>query len=216
MRRTVVVSFMEFIAVVEDHREYRLSLVQVLKDAGFKIADAFGRVSEALECRPKPALILLDIGLPEISGIEGIPLLKMRFPGVRILMLTNMMDDDSVFAAIRNGADGYLLKNVTPVKLSESVRETLDGGASISPGIARKVLDAMKTVQTKTAEDYALSEREIEILKLLIQGRNGRQASEVLGISFETVRSHVRNIYEKLHVSSRSEAVAKGMRAGLG
>jgi DNA-binding NarL/FixJ family response regulator len=207
---------MEFIAVVEDHREYRLSLVQVLKDAGFQIADAFGRVSEALECRPKPALILLDIGLPEISGIEGIPLLKMRFPGVRILMLTNMMDDDSIFAAIRNGADGYLLKNVTPSKLAESVRETLEGGASMSPGIARKVLDAMKPApQPPKQESSPLSERELEILKWIVQGKNGRQVAELLFISFETVRTHVRNIYEKLHVNTRSEVVAKAMKDGL-
>lgn len=207
---------MEFIAVVEDHREYRLSLVQVLKDAGFQIADAFGRVSEALECRPKPALILLDIGLPEISGIEGIPFLKMRFPGVRILMLTNMMDDDSIFAAIRNGADGYLLKNVTPSKLAESVRETLEGGASMSPGIARKVLDAMKPPpQPPKQEASPLSERELEILKWIVQGKNGRQVAELLFISFETVRTHVRNIYEKLHVNTRSEVVAKAMKDGL-
>ncbi len=207
---------MEFIAVVEDHREYRLSLVQVLKEAGFQVADAFGRVSEALECRPKPALILLDIGLPEISGIEGIPLLKMRFPGVRILMLTNMMDDDSIFSAIRNGADGYLLKNVTPVKLAESVRETLDGGASMSPGIARKVLDAMKPApQPPKPEASPLSDRELEILKWIVQGKNGRQVAELLFISFETVRTHVRNIYEKLHVSTRSEVVAKAVKEGL-
>ncbi len=205
------------VVLVEDHPTYREVVSEVIRSSpGFLLSAVFETVNEALSEMPAADVVLMDIGLPGRSGIEGVLELKKRPNPPRIIMLTNYADDDKIMQAIFAGADGYLLKQTQGVKLLEAVRETMDGGTSMTPFVARRVLEAFKSrgeVKEQTLQQ--ISEREREVLGLLVQGLNYKQIAEKLFISPETVRNHIRNIYEKLHVHSRSEAVAKAIKQGL-
>ncbi len=205
------------VVLVEDHPTYREVVSEVISSSrGFTLAAVFETVNDALENMPAVDVVLMDIGLPGRSGIEGVQELKKRPSPPRIIMLTNYADDDKIMQAIFAGADGYLLKQTQGVKLLDAIQETMDGGTSMTPFVARRVLEAFKTrgeVKEQTLQQ--ISEREQEVLALLVQGLNYKQIAEKLFISPETVRNHIRNIYEKLHVHSRSEAVAKAIKQGL-
>lgn len=179
---------------------------------------SFGSCEDALEQIEKenlePDIILLDIGLPGMSGVEGITHFKRITPVSKIVMLTIQDDDESVFKAICNGASGYLLKDSTSINILESVKEVLNGGAPMNSAIAAKVLRMFRDF-VPAQNEYNLSAREKEILILLVEGLSKKQIAEKIFLSYHTIDSHIRNIYEKLEVHSRSSAVAKAIKEKL-
>lgn len=205
------------VVLVEDHPTYRDVVSEMISSSpGFTLAGVFETVNDALSNMPAVDVVLMDIGLPGRSGIDGVKELKKHPSPPRVIMLTNYADDDKIMQAIFAGADGYLLKQTPGVKLLDAIRETLDGGTSMTPFVARRVLEAFKTrAEVKEQTLQQISEREQEVLGLLVQGLNYKQIAEKIFISPETVRNHIRNIYEKLQVHSRSEAVAKAIKQGL-
>ena len=204
--------------VIEDVRDIREGLQMLIGGTpGFRCVGAYGSVEEALarmsgEC---PAAILVDIGLPGMSGIEGIPLLHARFPAAALLMLSVYDDDDRIFAALCAGACGYLLKKTPPARLLESLREAVDGGSPMSPEIARKVVYLFREFRPQPRDDHDLTAHELRLLKLFAEGHSYKSAADMLGVTVNTISFHMRRIYEKLHVHSKSEAVAKALRGGL-
>lgn len=206
------------VAIIEDQPRIREGL-RVLIDGsdGFRCAASFGSMEEALAGigRDLPAVVLVDIGLPEMSGIDGVRLLKKRYPGLAMVMLTVYDDDQRVFEALCAGACGYLLKKTPPARLLESLKEVAGGGAPMSPQVARRVISLFQKVRTPEEAEYALTAHEIRLLKLLVEGHNYKTAADELGVSIHAISFHMRNIYEKLEVHSKSEAVAKALRAGI-
>jgi DNA-binding NarL/FixJ family response regulator len=151
-----------------------------------------------------PDVVLMDISMPGVGGIEGLKRLRRKFPGIKVLMQTVFDDDNMVFESIRNGANGYVLKKDPSVKIIEAIKDVHNGGAVMNPGIAQKVLNFF----IPTLTENALSEREVDVLKLLADGYSYKMAASQLGISYHTINSHVKKIYEKLHVQSIGEAIA--------
>ena len=170
-------------------------------------------MEEALEklSHQLPDVVLTDIGLPGMSGIEGVKVLKARHPNLLILMLTVYDDDERIFDAMCAGAAGYLLKKTPPVRLLESLKEAVEGGAPMSPEVARRVIALFREIRPPERADYHLTPHETRLLKLFVEGHNYKTAAVELGVSVNTVNFHVRSIYEKLQVHSRSEAVAKAL-----
>ena len=206
------------VAVIEDQARTREGLAALISGTqGYRTVGKFGSMEEALakfEWEP-PDIALADIGLPGMSGIDGVRRLKVRYPALQILMLTVYADNDHIFEAICAGASGYLLKDTPPTKLLEAIREVREGGAPMSPEIARKVVQMFQNVAPPKVEGSHLSAREIEVLKLLADGHGYKTAAASLSVSVDTIRFHVRNTYEKLHVHSKSEAVLKAFRTGI-
>lgn len=206
------------LAIIEDQRDIREGLNTIVTAAdGFRSAGCFRSMEEALEKIrfDLPDVILLDIGLPGMDGIEGMRVLKERHPHVVLLMLTVYEDDDHIFDALCAGASGYLLKKTSPARLLESVKEAVDGGAPMSPEVARRVIDLFRHVRPPDRADYKLTPHEVRLLKLLVEGHNYKTAAREVGVSVTTVAFHMRNIYQKLQVHSKSEAVAKALRNRL-
>jgi DNA-binding NarL/FixJ family response regulator len=159
--------------------------------------------------------ILLDIHLPGKSGTDSIEELKRFAPSTRIIMLTVFDDDDSVFKAIMNSADGYILKKTPPAQVLAAVQDAASGGAPMTPFIAGRVIELFKHYAPSGKEDHSLTLRELEILQQVVLGLDNHEIADKLFISYETVRNHIKHIYEKLHVHSRSQAVAKAIKQGL-
>jgi DNA-binding NarL/FixJ family response regulator len=205
------------VALVEDQHVTREGLSLLIGGStGFEICGQYDSMERALEQihGSPPDVLLADIGLPGMSGIEGVRRIHEFMPELPILMLTVYEDSDSVFSAVCAGACGYLLKETPPARLLESIRELYEGGAPMSPGIARKVvLMFQKAVPPK--DGMPLSLRQLEILRMLAEGHSYKACAAALDVGLDTVRSHVRKIYERLHVHSRSEAVWKALREGL-
>ena len=206
------------VAIIEDQREVREGLRTLIDGtSGFKCVSSFRTMEEALagiDANP-PDVILTDIGLPGMSGVEGIRILRERHKAIPIVALTVYDDDDDVFNALCAGASGYLLKNTPPARLLESLREVADGGGPMSPEVARRVIRLFRQFRPPQRAEYHLSQQETEVLKLLVDGHHYKTAAKTLGISVNTVSFHLRNIYAKLEVHSKSEAVAKALRKGL-
>src|SRR5215813_11889758 len=203
------------VAIVEDRRELREGLAILINGTeGFRCSGTYRSMEEALERIPHelPDVVLNDIGLPGMSGIEGIRILKERYPQLVILMLTVYDDDDRIFDAICAGASGYLLKKTPPARLLEALREAVAGGAPMSPEVARRVITLFREVRPPERADYELTPHEIRLLGLLADGHNYKTAASQLRVSVNTIAFHVKNIYAKLHVHSKSEAVAKAFR----
>ena len=161
----------------------------------------------------KPDVVLMDIDMPNVNGIEGLKLIRLHFPDIRILMQTVFDDDDKIFAAICAGADGYILKKAHPSKLFEGIFEVMQGGAPMSPSVARQVLNLFNNKhQVPKGNQFNLSERETEILSLLVKGMSYKKIADTCNISSTTVNSHIQHIYEKLHVHSATEAVSKAIQ----
>ena len=205
------------VALVEDNTGLRESLGVLLDGTpGFKCVAAFGSAEEALEKLPsvRPAVVLVDIHLPKMSGIDCVRHLKERLPNTRLLMLTIFADGDHVFQALMAGASGYLSKNTAPADILKAVREVYQGGAPMSGDIAVRVVDYFnrKGAAASASPELHLSPREREILECLANGCLYKEIAAKLNISFDTVRWHIRNIYDKLHVRSRSEATAQFLR----
>lgn len=202
------------VAIVEDERDIRECLSFLVSGTpGFACTGSFRSMEDALDKigQGMPDVVLSDIGLPGMSGIEGIKLLKSRYPNLLILMLTVYDDDERIFDAMCAGASGYLLKKTPPVKLLESLREAVQGGAPMSPEVARRVITLFREIRPPERADYQLTPHETRLLKLFVEGHNYKTAAIELGVSVNTVNFHVRSIYEKLQVHSRSEAVAKAL-----
>jgi len=171
----------------------------------------------ALESRwsAEPSVILIDLGLPGISGIDGMPLLRRRFSAAALIALTVYEDNDRVFRALCAGAGGYLLKNTPPAKLIEGIRDAVKGGAPISPEIALKVVELFRRFRPPDRVAYDLTPHEIRLLKLLVEGHSYKTAAVHLKVSINTIAFHIQNIYTKLHVHSKSEAVARALIENL-
>jgi len=158
-----------------------------------------------------PDVVLMDIDMPHVNGIEGLQLVKKQFPEVKILMQTVFEDDDKIFAAICAGADGYILKKTPPAKLIDAISEVVSGGAPMTPTVARQVLQLFNNRNKKSSTDFNLTDREHEILSMLVQGLSYKMIADKCNVSYSTVNSHITHIYEKLHVKSGTEAVAKAI-----
>lgn len=206
------------VAVVEDQTPIRESLAWLINDSpGFRCTGAFGSMETALTKLGDdlPDVLLMDIGLPGMSGIEGVKEVKRRWPQVLILMLTVYEDNDHIFHALCAGACGYLLKKTTSEQLLGSIRDALNGGAPISPEIARQVINLFQRFAPPDHADYGLTPHEKRLLKLIVDGHNYKSAAVELGVSVNTILFHVKSIYDKLHVHSKSAAVAKALREHL-
>jgi DNA-binding NarL/FixJ family response regulator len=206
------------IAIIEDQPRIREGLRSLIDGtAGFACTGSYGSMEEALGQigHAVPDVTLVDIGLPRMSGIEGIRLLKGLYPKLPLIMLTVYEDDKRILEALCAGASGYLLKNTPPARLLECLKEANTGGAPMSPEIAAKVLALFREFAPPKAADYHLTPHEIRMLRLLVEGHNYKTAGTELNVSVNTVRFHMRSIYEKLQVHSKSAAVAKALRNRL-
>jgi len=206
------------VAIVEDDRATREGLAMLIDGTpGYRSVGKYRSVEEALSStgRETPHVLLLDIHLPGMPGSEGIGPLKEKYLSVQILMLTINADEDNVFESICNGACGYLLKNTPPAKLLEAISETHSGGAPMSPEIARKVVSLFQKTGPPEKLDEQLTPQEMRLLKLLVEGNTYQGAADLLKISIHTARNYIRNIYDKLHVHSKSEAVTKALRSRI-
>jgi DNA-binding NarL/FixJ family response regulator len=206
------------VAIIEDRREIRESLAMLISGtAGFECIAAYRSMEDAL---PRigaklPDVVLSDIGLPGMSGIEGIRILKEKYPNLLLIMLSIYDDDERIFDALCAGASGYLLKKTSPARLLESLREAVEGGSPISPEVARRVITLFRDIRPPERADYDLTPHEKRLLKMLVEGHNYKTAALELNVSINTISFHMRHIYEKLQVHSKSEAVAKALRDRL-
>jgi DNA-binding NarL/FixJ family response regulator len=203
------------VAILEDHEPWRKTVETLLTGTpGFRCVCTCGVAEELIARVPvtRPDVVLVDLELPGTSGTECIRQLKARFPGLGLLVITNFADTDHIFRAIRAGASGYVLKRTPLAKILEAIQEVHGGGAPMSPQIARLVLESMRDPRSHAPSDETLSERETEVLQLAQKGLRYREVAQTLGITHDTVRAHFRNIYRKLHVHSRFEAVAKYLK----
>ncbi len=206
------------VAIIEDRRDIREGLAVLINGTeGYRCTNAFRSMEDALESidRDLPDVVLVDIGLPGMSGIDGIRILKDRHHGLSMLMLTVYDDDDRIFDALCAGACGYLLKNTPPARLLASLEEAVNGGSPMSPEIARRVVTLFRDIRPPEKADYELTPHETRLLKLLVDGHNYKTAAKELAVSVNTISFHMRRIYEKLQVHSKSEAVSKALRHRL-
>lgn len=203
------------VALVEDLREIREGLTALINGThGYKCVGSYFNMESALDRIGDvvPDVILTDIGLPGMSGIQGIEILRVRFPEIPILALTVYDNDSKIFDALCAGASGYLLKNTAPARLLESITEAANGGAPMSPEVARRVIRLFREFRPPESASYRLTAQETELLKLLIEGHHKKTAAREMGISPHTVSFHLKNIYSKLQVHSKTEAVSKALR----
>lgn len=206
------------VLIVEDEREIRECLAILIGGAdGFRLAAACRTMEDALRAIESavPDVALVDIGLPGMSGIEGVRQLKDRLPLLRALMLTVYEDDERIFQALCAGACGYLLKRTRPERLIEGIRDVTGGGAAMSPEVARRVIGLFKDIRPPRQADHDLTPHEIRLLKMLMEGHSYRSAGAALGVTAHAVSFHLRSIYEKLQVHSKTEAVAKALQHRL-
>ena len=211
------------VAIFEDRKPVREAISMLVKGTGgLELAGVFPDCSSLLKDieQSGPDVVLMDIEMPGMSGIEGVKLLKEHFPSIVVIMQTVFEEENKVFQAICNGASGYLLKDTPPARLMEAIVEASKGGAPMSPSIAKKTLELFqkhlgKYKDDSASIDYHLSKRETEILQWLVKGYSYKMIAAACSISFDTVRSHIRNIYDKLHVASMTEAVAKAIKEKL-
>ncbi|HUE00516.1 MAG TPA: response regulator transcription factor [Bryobacteraceae bacterium] len=203
------------VAIVEDQPRIRESLqILIGRTEGFRCTGAYDSMEGALAriAGDLPNVALVDIGLPGMSGIEGIRELKKRFPEMTLVMMTIYDDDKRIFDALCAGACGYLLKKTPPARLLESLREAAGGGSPMSPEVARRVVSLFREIRPPEDAPCQLTPHEIRLLKLLVEGHNYKTAAAELNLSVNTIRFHMKSIYGKLQVHSKSEAVAKGLR----
>lgn len=206
------------VVIIEDLREIREGLSALINGTlGYKCVASYGMMETALARieNDKPDIILTDLGLPGMSGIEGIERLRRIFSETPIIALTIYDNDKQIFNALCNGANGYLLKNTPPARLLEALQEAIAGGSPMSPSIAARVVKLFREFRPPEHAEYHLTPQEITLLKLLIEGHHKKTAAKEMNISFHTVSFHLKNIYEKLQVHSKTEAVAKVLQEKL-
>jgi len=204
------------VAIYDDNAGRRKALQMLLASTDDMICvGTFENCSDVVNNieETQPHLVLMDIDMPEVNGIEGLKLIRSHAPEVLIIMQTVFEDEEKIFAAVRNGAHGYFLKKTPPEKLIEGIREALDGGAPMTPVVARKVLEMVHAHPVgKKGEQFQLSDREMDILSMLVKGMSYKMIADQAGISWHTVNGHCKRIYEKLHVHSATEAVARALK----
>lgn len=206
------------VAIIEDQQVLREGLAFLVDSTGgFRCTGSFGSVEQALSRigDDLPQVVLIDIGLPGVSGIEGIRILKDRWPDLLMIMLTVYEEDQKIFDALCAGASGYLLKRTPPAKLVESLKEVVSGGAPMSPEVANRVISLFKHIRPPERADHHLTPHELRLLKMLVEGHSYKTAAAELGSSINTIGTHMQSIYRKLQVHSKSEAVVKAIRHGL-
>lgn len=206
------------VTIFDDNSSLRKSLYQLINGSdGFKCVGVF---EDCLDLQKniedtKPDVVLMDIQMPGINGIEAVKLLREKYPNLKILMQTIFEDNEKVFNSILAGASGYILKNTSPSRILDFIKETYEGGAPMSPSVATKVLKIVASISAPKENSFKLSEREKDVLSCLVKGMSYKLIAESCSISIDTVRGHIRNIYEKLHVHSKSEAVAKAIKSNI-
>jgi len=204
------------IGIVEDHSEFRQSLVFLISSfSGYTVKWSYSSVEEALENYTETDVMLLDINLPGLSGIEAIPLFKQKCPGQKIIMLTILEDDFHILEAIKNGADGYILKKTSRNKILDAIQQVYEGGGALTPMVARQVMAFLKPEAAKPDAPDHLTPREKEILVMITQAMSNELIADKLFISVQTVRNHIKNIYDKLQVHSRAQVVVKAFKDKL-
>jgi len=199
------------VSIVEDHPNYRHSLIRAIKDSSdFLIQDAYVSAEEALQGLPNnsPDVLIVDIKLKALSGIELIKQMKPKLSFTQFLMCTSYQNDDNIFNALKAGAAGYILKGATSMEIQNAILELHRGGAPMSPFIARKVISLLHQAPNGS-NSLGLSDREVEVLSLLGKGHLYKEISDILGISANTVKNHCKNIYKRLHVQNKVEALNK-------
>lgn len=207
------------VCLYEDNKQLRDTLCLLIDGAeGFKLVASFAHCMNVVDDYKKhlPDVIMMDIDMPGMTGVEG--LVKLRSAGqtdVKLLMLTVFDDNENVFEAVKNGANGYILKKTPPSQLLQYIRDAFEGGAPMTSSIARQVLTMFTEVYKQKSDSYNLSERERDVLKYLVKGYSYKMIADELFISIDTVRSHIKKIYEKMHVNSKTEAVALAFRNNL-
>ena len=204
------------VLIYEDNPQLRDTLSILLNGTdGYDLVGAFANCSDIIADVEvlKPDVILMDINMPEMDGIEGLKKLRTKNNDAKVLMLTVFDDNQNVFESIKNGANGYILKKTQPAKLLEYINEAQTGGAPMTSSIATQVLKMFSAQNRTNNEDYDLSEREKAVLQLLVEGYSYKLIASELFIAIDTVRSHIKKIYDKLHVNSKSEAVAKAIKS---
>ncbi|HXD01301.1 MAG TPA: response regulator transcription factor [Verrucomicrobiae bacterium] len=203
------------ISIVDDEKDLRQSITTFVNGSpGFKCISAYSSAKEALQHLPtdRPDVVLMDIHMKGMDGIECVERLKLSVPEIQIVMLTVYEDTDQIFKALSVGASGYLLKRLSPTKLLQAIREVHAGGSPMSSSIARKVVASFQKAGKETEKLALLSPRETMVLDCLAKGLTYKQIADQLEISIDTIRTYLRRVYEKLHVQSRTEAVAKYLR----
>ena len=206
------------VGIVEDRREIRQGLALLIDGTdGFECVGSWGNMEDALAALrpPLPDVVLVDLGLPGMSGVDGIRIVRGLHPDLAMIVLTIYEDDRRIFDALCAGASGYLVKKTPPAQLIEALRETVAGGAPMSPHIARKVIALFRQVRPTDPPDYRLTPHETRLLQLMAEGHHYKTAATMLGVTTSTVSFHLQQIYRKLQVQSKSEAVAKALREGL-
>jgi DNA-binding NarL/FixJ family response regulator len=203
------------VLIYEDNPQLREGLTMLINGSeGFEVLASFKNCNNVLlEIKTyKPDVILMDIDMPGTNGIEGLKQIRLVDNETKVLMLTVFDDNKNVFEAISNGANGYVLKKTPPARLLEYIQEANTGGAPMTSSIATQVLKMFSSLNNEKGEDYNLSDREKQVLSLLVNGYSYKMISAEMFIAIDTVRSHIKKIYEKLHVNSKSEAVAKAFK----
>lgn len=201
------------VVIFEDNEKLRKSITSLFQySEKYNLVGAYEDVLNARKVikKDRPEVVLLDIDMPKMNGIAAIPAIKETDPLISVIMYTQFEDDEKLFNSLCAGADGYILKNNSPLKLFDAIEEVRAGGVPLSPAVAKKVLHHFHSSEKEKSKDkYGLTERESEVLQLLVKGYSIKQIASDLHIAFDTCRSHLRNIYNKLHVSCGKEAIAK-------
>ena len=207
------------VAIFEDNRSLLEGLTAMIGGtSGFECVGSFPNCNNLLKniSQAKPDVVLMDIEMPGINGIEAVAMIKEEYPEMKILMETIFDDDEKIFNSICAGAEGYILKHTSPAEIMEAIQEIYEGGSPMTPSIANRVLKMVKNrPDTRSKESFNLSDREKEILICLVKGMSYKMVADSCYISIETVNVHIKNIYRKLHVHSKSEAVAKAIKGRI-
>ena len=207
------------VAIFEDNRSLREGLAAMIGGTpGFECTGTFPNCNNILKniSQAKPDVVLMDIEMPGINGIEAVAMIKEEFPEIKILMETIFDDDKKIFNSICAGAEGYILKHTTPAEMMEAIKEIYEGGSPMTPSVANRVLKMVKTrPESGNKESFDLSSREKEILTCLVKGMSYKMIADTCFISIETVNVHIKNIYKKLQVHSKSEAVVKAIKGKI-